>query len=240
MTALSLPCWLSAPFTCNYLPSQTATALVVAPSDTDTPVFTSQQRYSALIDQGFRRSGDQLYRPQCATCQACLSIRVPVQRFQPSRHQKRVFKNHATWQVIRKDAVFEDAHFALYLRYLQQRHLDQADVNAQDYQNFICSSNPMTQLHECWRDNMLIAVAITDYLPQGLSAVYTFFDPVFARFSPGCFAILWQIERAKQLELPYVYLGYWIAGCQKMAYKSEYQPAEIFDQGQWRAFDSHC
>jgi arginine-tRNA-protein transferase len=232
MTALSVPCWLTAPFGCNYLPEKIATTLVVDQSNCAT-----EQIYPILIDQGFRRSGAQLYRPNCANCQACISIRIAVQRFQPTRHQRRVFKKHANWQVINKNALFYADHFALYQRYLQQRHQEQADVNETDYQNFLCSPNSMTNLHEFWRDNSLIAVAVTDYLPQGLSAVYTFFDPEFAHLSPGCFAILWQIHHALQLKLPYVYLGYWVAGCRKMAYKSEYQPAEIFFQGQWQDFN---
>lgn len=233
MTELSVPCWLTAQHACSYLPEKIAITLVAATASK----LDTQPLYSVLIDQGFRRSGTQLYRPHCDNCQACLSIRIPVPHFQPTRHQRRVFKNHIDWHVIAKNSVFQDDHFALYQRYLQQRHPQDAVVDAQDYESFLCGANPLTKLHEFWRDNTLIAVAVTDYLPQGLSAVYTFFDPEFAHLSPGCFAILWQIQRAKQLELPYVYLGYWVAGCQKMTYKSQYQPAEIFYQGQWQDFN---
>jgi arginine-tRNA-protein transferase len=231
MMPLSVSCKLTAPHPCAYLTDQSAQQLFV---DSESLPLSTEHIYPLLIDQGFRRSGQQLYRPQCEHCQACIPIRVPVVSFQASRQQKRVFKNCTDWQITDKPAHFSAQHFALYQRYLNSRHPDHEAVGPKDYQAFLCSDNDMTHLHEFWWQQQLIAVAITDYLPQGLSAVYTFFDPEYAKLSPGSFAILWQIQRAQQLGLPYVYLGYWVANSQKMAYKNAYQPAEIWYQQQWQ------
>ncbi len=239
MTELSVPCWLTAPHPCGYLAKHTARLLFV---DGEKMSLSTNGLYPRLIDQGFRRSGQQIYRPQCEHCQACIPIRVPVNHFQPSRRQRRVFKNHTNWLVFDQAASFSAEHFGLYQRYVNTRHrasdstpIEQSAADQQAYESFLCSSDSSTQMHEFWWQDTLISVAVTDYLPQGLSAVYTFFDPNFAKLSPGCFAILWQIQRAQQLGLPYVYLGYWVADSPKMAYKNEYQPAEIWYQQQWQS-----
>lgn len=223
---------------CPYLPGREAHNLVVDPKAEKTPSL-----YGFLAEYGFRRNGNGIYRPDCEHCQDCLPARVPVQRFKPRRSQRRIWQKHLQdTRVIPRPPVFEEEHFQLFSRYLQQRHPEgeMAASSREDYSQFLLSSWCDTSLIEFRREDTLVAVAVTDYLPKGLSAVYTFFDPDWSRQSPGVFSILWQIEEARRQGLMWLYLGFWIPGCQKMAYKEEYRPLQLFfqDQGQdqWREF----
>lgn len=227
---------LSPEHACSYLPDHSARLVWV--DHTQTALTTSL--YAQLINQGFRRSGAQLYRPQCTNCQACIPLRVPVNKFIASRQQQRLLKKNSNWRLIDKPADFSDTHFALYSRYLKARHPNSSmrPEDQQAYTDMIQSFGSMTRLYEFWLEHQLIAVAITDQLPQGLSAVYTFFDPNYAAFSPGSFAILQQMYQAQRMGLQYLYLGYWVEGCRKMAYKIAYQPAEVWQHNRWQRYQT--
>jgi arginine-tRNA-protein transferase len=232
MTRLRL--YRSGQHDCAYLDHRAARTLFVDPARPK-----GMSLYSALIDQGFRRSGEMIYRPDCDACQACQSIRLPVDQFKPRRGQRRIWQRlQSKIQVTEYPAQFQPQHYELFLRYLQQRHPDgeMADTSEQGYLQFIASPWSETRLFEFRLDQRLLAVAVTDLLSQGMSAVYTFFEPEQAKLSPGVFTLLWQIEACRARQLPWLYLGYWIADCRKMAYKTQYQPYERFVAGRWEPY----
>ncbi|WP_305908176.1 arginyltransferase [Methylomarinum sp. Ch1-1] len=228
---ISIPLIITEPHECSYLPDQSAQNAFVHPSFPMTG-----QIYSRLIEQGFRRSGNEVYSPQCPDCQQCISVRVPVRQFKPDRRQRRCWKKNQATTVAIKPAVFDQRHYELYLRYQQHRHADSSMANSspEEYIDFLASRWCNTLFAECLIDDRLAAVAIVDLLDNALSAVYTFFDPQLASYSLGTFAVLWQIEHAKQLELDYLYLGYWIKRCGKMSYKDQYRPLYGYIERQWR------
>jgi leucyl-tRNA---protein transferase len=221
---------------CGYLPDQEAVTLFVDPQ-----CELNTARYSVLAELGFRRSGEHLYRPHCPDCKACIPVRIPVSRFTPSRNQKRVLARNQDVRVSWRKSRFVEEHFALYRRYMQSRHAGSSmdDDNPAYYHRLLETDWCETRLAEFYCDKQLIGVAITDWLKNGLSAVYTFFDPEQTTRSLGTFAILQQIIGARQNELPYVYLGYWIKQCAKMAYKDKFRPFEYFDGHRWHAGGQH-
>ena len=214
---------------CNYLPAKSARNLVADPEATD------QQIYSQLAKSGFRRSGDHVYRPHCPNCNACQSLRIPVTRFRPNRSQLRTYKRNRDLLVREVNCQFSWEHFRLFQHYLHSRHHNGGmdDTDPEHYFSFIASSWSITRLYEFRYQQQLMAVAVVDYLDDGLSAVYTFFDPQEATRGLGTYTILWQIGEADRLGLEWVYLGYWIRDCPKMTYKSNFRPHEIFLQGRW-------
>jgi arginine-tRNA-protein transferase len=226
----SIPLFLNTEHPCSYLGQQRAQSIFVHPRfDLTTQIYTH------LVEQGFRRSGDNVYAPHCPQCSACIPVRLRANDFKANRSQKRCWHNNADTQIIVKPAVFEQQHYDLYCRYQALRHGDgaMADASADDYINFLSSSWCDTVFVEFSIQGHLAGVAIVDQLPNALSAVYTFFDPQFASHSLGTFAVLWQIERAKAQHREFVYLGFWISNCQKMAYKSNFQPLQQRIDGQW-------
>jgi arginine-tRNA-protein transferase len=227
----SIPLFISAPHSCSYLPLQQAQSAFVSPA-----FKLNTAIYSQLIAHGFRRSGDDVYRPQCIMCQQCIPARLPVNDFKPSRKQKRCWQKNSEMTVMSKPAIFESTHYDMYLRYQQHRHADgnMANSSPEDYIHFLSSSWCNTRFVEFSTQGELAAVAIVDYLTNGLSAVYTFFEPKFSSYSLGVYAVLWQLEEAKKLGLDYVYLGFWVKDCQKMAYKNQYQPLEGFINQCWQ------
>ena len=227
----SIPLFLSIPHPCSYLDDEQAQSAFVSPGFEMTTAL-----YSLLIAHGFRRSGDEVYRPQCQACQQCVPVRLAVQDFKPSRKQKRCLQTNANTSAIIKPAVFEAAHYEMYMRYQKHRHTDSnmANSSPDDYINFLSSSWCQTRFVEFSIANELAGVAIVDYLENSLSAVYTFFEPKFSSYSPGTYAVLWQIQQARELGLEYVYLGFWIKHCQKMAYKNQYQPLQGFINQRWQ------
>ncbi|SDK17245.1 arginyltransferase [Microbulbifer yueqingensis] len=219
------------PHPCGYLPDREATTVFIDPQ---TPV--DQRLYSQLSALGFRRSGNYLYRPQCANCNACVPARVPVSLFVPDRSQRRCWKRNRDLDVFHVDAIDTDEHYVLYARYIEERHREgeMYPPSREQFRDFLAPAWGSTRYIEFRARGRLVATAVTDLLTSGLSAIYTFFDPAEHRRSLGSYCILYQIEWARRLGLPSLYLGYWIEECQKMAYKTQFQPVELLGQNRWR------
>ncbi len=223
--------YLSQLHPCDYLVGKFSRYLFLAPDQA-----VSINTYSHLVAQGFRRSGRLVYRPHCATCQACMPARIPVNRFTPKRNQRRCWQHNQDLQVIARSPEFRQEHYELYLRYLKVRHRYGSMVasSPEDYLAFLTCPWAETLFYEFRLADSLLAVAVADLLDDGLSAVYTFFDPTFGQRGLGTFAILTEIEAVKRMGLQRLYLGYWIENCAKMRYKSNFRPLEIFQGGQWQ------
>lgn len=231
-----LQCYATAAYPCSYLSGRIARSEVVAPSQA-----VNAGNYTALIRHGFRRSGSFIYRPHCDHCQACISIRVPVADFKPTRSQRRAYHRHADLNTTMIEPVFSPEHYALYMRYQRARHAGGGmDVDdADQYADFLVSTGVKTFMVEFRSpstvptEGELKMVSIIDRVDDALSAVYTFFEPQRSQ-SFGTFNVLWQIDLARTLGLSYLYLGYWIDACQKMAYKSHFNPHELLIDGRWK------
>ena len=226
--------YLTAPYACSYLPGRLARSQVAAPAGlVDTVV------YSELVRLGFRRSGQHVYRPRCDACRACTPVRVAVDDFRPSRSQRRCQARNADLSMRLKPLVFDEAHYRLYRRYQAARHagggMDQDD--REQFRGFLLQSRVDSALAEFTLDGAVVMVALMDRLMDGLSAVYTFFDPDLPRRGLGTFGVLTEVRLAREMGLPYLYLGYWIEAVGKMAYKRVYQPLEALIDGQWQTLD---
>ncbi len=215
---------------CSYLNRNNAQTLFFDPRR----IITTSM-YQALTDQGFRRSGSHLYRPHCGSCQACIPTRVPVARFQPNRSQRRALSRNADLEVRIEEATFSRRHYHLYERYISLRHADgdMYPASEDQYRSFLLSPWSNSVFVSVYDGERLLSVAVTDKQPQGLSAIYTFFEPNEAQRSLGTLSILKQIELCREWELPYLYLGYWIKDCDKMSYKTQYRPTELFVNNNW-------
>jgi arginine-tRNA-protein transferase len=226
--------YATSPYPCSYLPDREARSQVATPTHLiDTEV------YSTLVRRGFRRSGAFTYRPHCDNCEACIPVRLPVAELQYSRAQRRAIRNHAELTIRQRPLAFYGEHFALYTRYQNARHAGGGmdEDGAENYAHFLLQSRVDTRLIEFSEGDAVRMVSIIDVLEDGLSSVYTFYDPDVAGASYGTYNILWQALQCTALDLPYLYLGYWIANSRKMAYKSRFQPIEGLIDGHWQPLD---
>ncbi len=226
--------YLTAPYPCSYLPERMARSQVAAPGGlVDTVV------YSELVRLGFRRSGHHVYRPRCDACRACTPVRVSVAEFRPSRSQRRCLAKNAGLSMQLKPLVFDESHYRLYRRYQAARHagggMDQDD--REQFRSFLLQSRVDSALAEFSLDGEVVMVSLVDRLMDGLSAVYTFYEPDLAKRGLGTFGVLTQLRLAREMDLPFLYLGYWIADSEKMAYKRVFHPIEALIEGQWKPLE---
>ena len=223
--------YISAPHTCPYIEPETATTVLLDPDyNVDNILF------SVLLRSGFRRSGKTIYRPHCRNCNACVSVRIPAREYIPNRSQSRCYKNNQDVYTTMLPASFKQEHFELYCRYQSWRHTgDIMDHNDEErYREFMVDSSIETVFIESRLNGKLISLSVCDLPDDGMSAVYTFFDPDFPKRSLGTFAIMKQIDYIREMQLDWLYLGYWIDGCKKMTYKTNFKPMFGFVNKEWR------
>ena len=222
---------LSPEHPCSYLPGKTARMIFLDPG-----AASQNHVYSQLAKQGFRRSGNYLYRPGCEHCHACIPVRIPVDNFGPGRSQRRTWQRNQDLSAQLRPTEFVEEHFDLYQRYMNWRHphgsMDKP--SAADYAAFL-TGHEATFFVEFRLHGQLAGVAVVDALEDAFSAVYTFYAPDLPQRSLGTFAILWQIAEARRRRLRWLYLGYWVAESQKMAYKSRFHPFEQLTANGWEA-----
>lgn len=225
--------YTTAPYDCSYLAGRQARSQVAIP-----PENIDTEAYGTLVQRGFRRSGPFTYRPHCDSCQRCVAVRVLAQDYIPDRTQRKIvnrFNKSGFMQVRERPLAFDPEHYALYRAYQQSRHplggMD--DDDADQYSQFLLTSHVDTRLMEFRVEGRLVMVSLMDVLADGLSAVYTFYDTCDAKASYGTYGILWQIIQCQYNNLPYLYLGYWIAESEKMAYKARFQPMEMLVDECW-------
>ena len=219
---------------CPYLEDQRSGSILVDPDHQ-----IDQNLFSLLSRSGFRRSGEMLYAPKCPNCKACVSVRIPTELFTPSRSQKRVIKKNSDLRIEIEDVSFEQAHFDLYLRYQKHRHPDSSmcDEDQEKYIGFIESSYAESKFMCFYADQQLIGISVLDQFKNGISAVYTFFEPEHDYRSLGTYAIISAVSMAAEQNVPYVYLGYWVDGSEKMNYKRNFKPLEGYKDRRWVALD---
>lgn len=226
--------YATAPYGCSYLPGRIARSQVATPThliDADT--------YGELVRNGFRRSGVFTYRPWCDTCRECVPVRIPVARYCPNRSQRRALTRHADLVAREFPLSFHEEHYQLYQRYQHARHsgggMDRD--SREQYSHFLLQTHVDSRLIEFSDQNDIRIISIIDVLADGLSSVYTFYEPEMAGTSYGAYAILWQITQCQHLGLDHLYLGYWIAHGQKMTYKAQFRPIEGLQHGRWQPLD---
>lgn len=220
------------PHTCGYYAERMAQNLVIDPSSP-----RLDRLYEIALQRGYRRAGSHVYIPRCQACRACIACRIPVARFATDRGQRRCLRRNEDLDIEIIPAGYSEERYELYQRYLKWRHPDGGmdDAQPEDFSRFLYTNWSPTQFIEFREHGRLLAVAVTDFCETGLSAVYTFYDPDIRERGIGTFAILQQIEVARQRNLDHVYLGFWIKGHPKMDYKKRFASIEILLNGQWVA-----
>ena len=229
--------YVTAPQPCPYLPGRMERKLFTALAGD-----TAERLNDALSKQGFRRSQNVLYRPSCADCAACLSARISVADFTPSRSQRRTLRRNARLVRQATSPWATEEQYALFRDYLDARHADggMADMDLFEFAAMIEETpvrSRVIEYHDPEADpeHGLVAASLTDVLDDGLSMVYSFFDPSRPGDGLGTFLILDHVEIAREMGLPYVYLGYWVPGSEKMAYKARFNGLQVYKDGSWRA-----
>jgi arginine-tRNA-protein transferase len=218
------------PHKCSYIADQNATTIFLNPQQK-----IDSALYAQLSEYGFRRSGRHIYKPLCANCQACVPMRVPVNLFTPNRQQRRTRKRNQDLTISTVNTIDTDEHYNLYETYIRERHAD-GDMyppSREQFLGFLSKEWPSVRYYEYRYQGKLVATSIADVMDNGISAVYTYYDPFEKNRSLGSFVILYLIEQAKMHHLPSLYLGYWIKSSPKMCYKSSYRPLEIQNGYQW-------
>ena len=228
--------YASGAYPCGYLPGRQAKSLSPAP-----PHLVDAALYDELIRFGFRRSGRFVYRPYCDNCQACIPVRLAVEGFHPGRSQRRAWRQHSGLSTRLLPLQFVQEHFELYRAYQQIRHPvgGMGEDNASQYRQFLTQSNVDSLLVEFRQEGRLRMVSVVDCMSDGLSAVYTFYDGDEAAASYGTYSVLWLADWCRRIGKPYLYLGYWIAGSRKMAYKINFQPLEGLCDGVWQPLEKN-
>lgn len=229
----SIRFYITPPHPCSYLDDHSARMVFIDPIR-----MLDVSTLSELSRQGFRRSGDFIYKPECQYCRQCLSSRIPVERFVHNTKQRSVLnRNKDLRMVICPTSQASDVHYQLYARYIEARHAD-GDMyppTRDQFYKFLVIGGVDSFFVEFWLDDRLMLVATCDSLDDGISAVYTFYDPDENRRSLGTFSILKQIELSQSHHLSYVYLGYWVPQSEKMRYKSHFRPLEVLLDGEWQS-----
>ncbi|MEL0634509.1 arginyltransferase [Pseudoalteromonas carrageenovora] len=223
---------LSQEFACSYLPNRQEQLLVIL----DPSCYTTD-KFEQLLALGFRRSGNQIYRPHCPICSECNSVRVLAQQFIPSKSQKRKQNKAKSTFEVKYSSVEREQYYPLYSKYISLRHSDGSmyPPDKTQFQSFLlCSWLDITFI-ELWHQDTLVAVAVTDCMNNAISAIYTFFDPDFEHYSLGSVMILQQLKFAKEQNKEFVYLGYQIDECDKMKYKTQFLPAQKQVNDEWLA-----
>ncbi|MCV2880897.1 arginyltransferase [Actibacterium sp. XHP0104] len=230
--------YVTAPQPCPYLSGRMERKLFTALQGEH-----SEKLNDSLSKQGFRRSQNVLYRPSCADCCACMSARIRVSEFEPNRSQRKTARRNTDLRRNATSPWATEDQYALFRRYLESRHADggMADMDIFEFAAMIEETPVRTRVVEYTapsqsdrRESDLIAVSLTDVLDDGLSMVYSFYDPDQTARSLGTWAILDHVDIAREAGLPFVYLGYWVPGSQKMGYKSNFSGLEIFKGGEWQ------
>ncbi|MDR2212070.1 MAG: arginyltransferase [Pseudomonadales bacterium] len=222
------------PHHCSYLSGELAQTLFIDPA-----FQLDKSANSRLTELGFRRSGAHVYRPNCRQCRQCISCRIPVARFSENRRFKRILKRNADLRVSELADISGHEPYLLYKHYINVRHADgdMFPASPEQYASFLLQRCEGTRYYAMHQGERLVGVMVSDELNNGLSAVYTFYDPLQEARSLGTFAILWQIEQARRLGLDYLYLGYWIRDSHKMNYKIHFRPLELLIRQEWLLFD---
>lgn len=219
----------SAPSPCPYLEGRDARLVVVRPERLSPPL------YRAFLDLNFRRLGHVVYRPQCDGCRECRQLRLPVAGFRPRRAQRRCWRRNADVVALVGRPEPSDEKHEVYVRYLGARHDGQMSGTREEFEEFLHAAPPFTEEVVFRAGGRLIGAGIFDATPLALSAVYFYFDPDAGARSPGVFHVLWLLEECRRRGLPYLYLGYHVAGSAVMEYKAAFGVHEILgDDGEWR------
>ncbi len=215
---------------CGYIDKQQSSSVYANPYDAP-----EEDVYNHLIQFGFRRSGNLIYKPDCETCLRCIPVRLQVNEFKANRRFRRILKRNSDLTVRPAKAALTDEYFDLYTRYLSGQHAGGSMENPSeaDFESFLVSDWLTSMFIDIRKNERLVAVAVTDIVTKGLSSVYTFYDPDEKKRSLGNFSIMQQIEIARIMNLPYLYLGYWIQACKKMSYKSDFQPLQYYIENTW-------